>query len=284
MNNNILLNKPQIKFEQHLVKLPDFPFVVHQHKDHRRSTFGIHESLELLCFLDGEGVVVYDGMRHSVRKGDIIIVNTYAVHQVVSEGELPVFCLIIDRTFCRYNGIDPNRLLFQSIIRDDGQVTALFRQMMDAYVDREERFYNAAFKCAVLDLLLHLCRHYSVPRPEDQLNTPALEHVRCAIGYMKANFAQKLTADDIAASAGLSKFHFLREFKRFTGHTPNHYLNAIRCEQARNLLESGCYSVKEVAFRCGFANNSYFSNVFFRYTGLLPSQVHPALPSDQKAF
>lgn len=284
MNNNILLDRPQIKFEQHLVTLPDFPFIIRRHKDHRRSTYGIHESLELLCFLDGEGVMLYDGVRHNVGKGDIIIVNTYAIHQVISDAELPIFCLIIDRSFCRYNGIDPNHLLFQSIIRDDEQVTGLFRRMMDAYTDREERFYNAAFKCAVLDLLLHLCRHYSVPRPEDQLRSPTLEHVRRAIGYMKANFAQRLTTDDIAANAGLSKYHFLREFKRFTGHTPNHYLNAIRCEQARNLLEGGRYSVKEVAFQCGFTNSSYFSNVFYRHTGLLPSQVHPALHSEERPF
>lgn len=92
---------------------------------------------------------------------------------------------------------------------------------------------------------------------------------------MKANFAQRLTSDEIAASAGLSKFHFLREFKRITGRTPTHYLNAIRCEYARSLLKSGRYSVKEAAFLCGFTNNSYFSSVFLKYTGMLPSQVQP---------
>ena len=93
---------------------------------------------------------------------------------------------------------------------------------------------------------------------------------------MRANYARKITSDDIAASAGLSKFHFQREFKRITGRTPNYYLNAIRCIYARRLLESGGYSVKEAAILCGFTNYSYFSSVFSRYTGLLPSQVLPA--------
>jgi len=277
MNNNILLDRPKIRFESHLVKNPEFPFHVRQHKDHRRSTFGIHESLELLWILDGEGFVLYDDVRHSVRKGDIIVVNSFAIHQVVSAGDLPIFCLIIDRKFCQYNGIDPSLLLFQSVIREDGQATALFQKMMEVYAAPEAPFYNAAFKCAVLDTLLYLCRHYSSPRQEGLPNSPSLEHVRSAMGYMKANFSQKLTVDDIAANAGLSKFHFLREFKRYTGRTPNHYLNAIRCEHARNLLESGNYSVKEVAFLCGFSNNSYFGNVFRQYTGCLPSQVHPKL-------
>jgi len=273
MNNKILLDKPKVKFESHLTKPTDFPFTIRQHKKHRRSTSGIHESLELLCFLNGEGFVMYDGVRYSVRKDDIIVVNSYAIHQVVSEGELPVFCLIIGREFCRYNGIDPVQLIFQNIIREDEQASALFRRMMEAYANREDPFYNAAFKSAVLDMLVYLCRCYSSPRPEELSQAPSLEYVRRAMTYMKTNFAQKLTSDDIAASVGLSKYHFEREFKRFTGCTPNHYLNAIRCEYARNLLESGHYSVKQTAFLCGFTNNSYFSSVFRRYTGHLPSQV-----------
>ena len=129
---------------------------------------------------------------------------------------------------------------------------------------------------AVLNLLLHLCVHYSTPAAVDRLTQdPSLEHVHRATGFMKANLSRKLTIDEIAASAGLSKFHFLREFKRITGYTLIDYLNTIRCDYARSLLESGQCSVKETAFRCGFINNSYFSSVFRQYTGLLPSQVKP---------
>lgn len=275
MNNNILLDRPKIRFETHLKKPQNFPFIIRQHKDHRRSTFGIHENLELLYILDGEGVVLYNDIRHSVHKGDMVVVNSYAVHQVQSQGELPVFCLIIDREFCQYNGIDPTKLHFQSIIRNDPQASMLFGAIIDAYARKDDQFHNAAFKCTVLDMLIFLCRHYSESGSECPQTTPSFNHIRSAIGYMKANFAQKITMEDIAASTGLSKFHFIREFKRFTGQTPNHYLNAIRCEHARNLLESGLYSVKEVAFLCGFTNNSYFSSVFQKYIHMLPSQIHP---------
>lgn len=281
MNNNILL-PPKVKFETHDRATADFPFIIKQHKDHSKSMFGIHENLELLLFLDGEGDVLYDAERCKVRKGDIVIVNSYTIHQVVSEGELPIFCLIIDRKFCQYNGIDPMALLFRKAIRGDDRLSALFRKMMDAYEAREEQFGNPAFKSAVLELLLYLCRHYSQPRSEDMSKAPALENVRRAVVYMKANFAQKIALEDIAASAGLSKFHFLREFKRITGRTPNHYLNAIRCIHARRLLESGRHSVKEAAFLSGFTNHSHFSNVFHRYIGVLPSQIHPPITAQRE--
>lgn len=275
MNNNILLEQPKIKLEYHRSVQADFPFVIRRHSDYRHSTFGIHESMELLCLLDGHGRVVHDGVSYDVEKGDIVAVNSYTVHRVVSESEMPVFCVIINRAFCQHNGIDPNRLQFQNIIRDDPQATELFEQVIAAYEAQEDPFYNASFKCALMNLLLHLCRHYTALRPEGQTNTSALEHVRQAVVYIKANFAKKITVEDMASSVGLSKYHFLREFKRVTGRTPNHYLNAIRCQYAWNLLESGRYSVKEVAYLCGFTNNSYFSSVFQRHMGVLPSQITP---------
>lgn len=276
MNNNILLEQPKIKLEYNRSGQADFPFVIRRHADHSRSTFGIHESMELLWVLDGHGHVVHDGVSYDVEKGDIVAVNSYTVHRVASQGDMPVFCVIINRAFCQHNGIDPSRLLFQNIIRGDQQATALFGYVVAAYDAQEDPFYKASFKCALMNLLLYLCRHYSTAKPEGQTNASALERVRQAVVYIKANFAKKLSVEDMAASVGLSKYHFLREFKRITGRTPNHYLNAVRCEYARNLLSSRRYSIKEVAYLCGFTNNSYFSDVFRRHMGVLPSQIQPA--------
>ena len=277
MNDNILLNAPNVRFETHRSSTPEFPFIFHPRVTRLKSVFGIHENLELLCFLDGEGHVLYDGMRLAVRKGDIVAVNSYTPHRIVSDSNLPHFCLIIDKRFCVYHDIDPSQLTFQPLIRDDPQVSALFRQVMDTYENREGPLGSARIKSAVLNLLLHLCLHHSTPRTVDRLTQdPSLGHIHRAIGFMKANLSQKLTVDQIAASAGLSKFHFLREFKRITGYTLIDYLNTIRCDYARSLLERGQYSVKETAFLCGFTNCSYFSSVFRRHTGLLPSQIKPS--------
>ena len=279
MNTNILPSEPNIRFEPHRSTTAEFPFVIHPHVTRNRSTFSLHENIELIYFLDGEGFMVYDGAPFAVHKGDIAVINSYSLHKVIPNVSLPHFCLIIDKNFCRDHGVDHSELIFQKLIRDDPQATHLVRQIMEVYEDSAAPFYNTAIKCAVLNMLLYLCRRYSTPASqEQQLRSPSLEHVRSAIGFMKANLSRKLCVDEIAANAGLSKFYFLREFKRITGYTPTHYLNTIRCEYARNLLESGQYSVKEIAFLCGFTNNSYFSNVFRQHTGLLPSQVHPATP------
>lgn len=78
--------------------------------------------------------------------------------------------------------------------------------------------------------------------------------------------------DAVAASAGLTKYHFLRKFKRITGLTVPEYINTVRCQHARQLLAGGA-SAKEAATRSGFGNFSHFSSVFKKYTGSLPSEI-----------
>ena len=272
MSNNILLNSPNARFEPHLFKDPAFPFRFHRDVILRQSVFNIHQNIELLLFLTGDGQVMYDGTPIPVQAGDVVVVNSYSAHQVMSETGMTQFCLIIDNSFCRYNSIDPARLDFHSHIRDE-QTHSLFHRVMDACTG-QDAFRDALIKSTVLDLLVHLCRQHSTLRTQPLTTAdPALGYIRSATEYINNNLAGSLTVEEVAASVGLSKYHFLRQFKRLTGYTLTHYINTVRCEYAQRLLEQGNHNVKEVAHLCGFSNLSYFSSVFYRHTGLRPSQL-----------
>ena len=77
----------------------------------------------------------------------------------------------------------------------------------------------------------------------------------------------------IAAPAeicGVSEVYFRREFKKYYGTAPVAYIKSKRIELAKMLLDTGLYSVTEVAFRAGFESSSYFSAEFHRMTGRSP--------------
>jgi len=279
MNSNILLHEPTAKFEPHLSLHRELPFIYHQDTVRQRAVFNIHENLEFLYMLEGSGAVRYSGSLYPVHTGDIVVINSYVPHQVITDDELKQFCLIIDQSFCKYNNIDPTKLQFQRIIHDR-RAESLIRDVIDS-CSQSGPFQYADIKCAVLNLLLFACHHYCQPREEQLfIKDSSLEHIRLAMDYAKRNFANKITADEIAVNAGLSKFHFLREFKRITGYTLTQYLNTIRCEHAVTLLKSGQHQVKEVALMCGFESNSYFSRVFQQYTAQLPSAFIPLHASE----
>ena len=59
-------------------------------------------------------------------------------------------------------------------------------------------------------------------------------------------------------------------FKRRTGLRFSEYLNEIRIQRARELLQEGSRSLVQVATICGFANPLYFSKVFKKRIGVSP--------------
>jgi AraC family transcriptional regulator len=121
-------------------------------------------------------------------------------------------------------------------------------------------------------LALHLVRHYSnsssaMPRFVGGLSGHKL---RSVLNFIDANFGRDLNLAEIAEVAGMSTFHFAREFKRATGTTPHQHLMKLRIERAKQLLTSSKLPLVDVGFRSGFSHQSHFSRLFRKLTGTTP--------------
>ena len=80
-----------------------------------------------------------------------------------------------------------------------------------------------------------------------------------------------------AGIAGLSIFHFARQFKYSEGMTPHHYLVSRRVERAKELLAGSNLSLSEVAFAAGFADQSHLTRRFGQIVGITPGQFRRSL-------
>ena len=89
--------------------------------------------------------------------------------------------------------------------------------------------------------------------------------------YLEAHCDRRITLEQLSALAGLSKYHLLRCFTRQKGITPYRYLETVRVNRARALLEQGAAPL-DAALRAGFADQSHFNHFFKILTGLTPSQ------------
>lgn len=84
-----------------------------------------------------------------------------------------------------------------------------------------------------------------------------------AAEYMRQNFGDaSLSIEEIAEKACITPAYFRREFKRIYRCSPKEYLDTLRIQYAKTLLEAGYFSQKEIAFRCGFSDVSYFRTAF----------------------
>jgi AraC-like DNA-binding protein len=101
-------------------------------------------------------------------------------------------------------------------------------------------------------------------------NRRAREHVVAAIERLERAEPGALGLAELAASVGLSPFHFLRLFKRETGVTPHRFLVQTRIRRAIALLRETSRPVTDIAFDVGFGDLSNFIHAFRREVGVSP--------------
>jgi len=95
--------------------------------------------------------------------------------------------------------------------------------------------------------------------------------VRQITDWMSDHRADDFGLDQLAAQAGLSKFHFHRLFKSAVGVAPSRYHINLRMDEAKRLLRETKKSIVDVALDIGYTNPSHFAQLFRRETGLSPS-------------
>ena len=89
---------------------------------------------------------------------------------------------------------------------------------------------------------------------------------------LEKHYADAFDIDSLASEAGMSRRTFERRFKSATGDTCKAYLQKVRVEAAKQLLEEKNSTFDEVSFDVGYENASYFRKVFSKHTGLRPTE------------
>lgn len=104
--------------------------------------------------------------------------------------------------------------------------------------------------------------------------------IECAVNTIRYRYFEPLTLDDLAQSARVSKFHFLRTFRRVTGVTPGRFLTAVRLEEAKRLLLTTSLNVSDIAAQVGYSSTGSFTRRFTESVGCSPTQYRQYGPGE----
>lgn len=94
--------------------------------------------------------------------------------------------------------------------------------------------------------------------------------------YVDENLAAKITLQDLATVAGLSRMHFAAQFRAAMDMRPHEYLLKRRIERAQELLKQTDVPLVEIALTVGFQTQAHFTTVFKRFAGDTPYQWRSA--------
>ncbi len=93
-----------------------------------------------------------------------------------------------------------------------------------------------------------------------------------AIDFIKRNYMKKITLKDVADSVLLSPSYFSKLFKDEMKENFNQFLNQVRIERSKTVLLDNSVPLVDVAFLTGFEDQSYFTKVFKKMTGVSPGK------------
>lgn len=170
----------------------------------------------------------------------------------------------------RRSAVAGTQMMLNSLSIQDGQ-TELYHQM-----DQITQELNEADTALRLDQLIsRFCVVFTAYHDAggEQIS-PAVQQ---AMDYCRTHYSEKLTLNQLSRLTGLNRTYFSQLFHKEAGIPFGDYLETIRIQNARRLLRDMDLSMSDIAVSVGFSNQNYFTKVFKKQTGLVPSQYRRQL-------
>lgn len=270
----------------------DFPYFVRHAENGVFSEgdvgFGVmhwHEDLQFIYVLEG-----------------IVCVKTLEEEEIISAGEgvftnkSVIHCSIVRSNPCRYILFRfPKKLvsfylgsraeqLTRAITEHTGislvplapevswcaEVLRLLQRLawLEEEIAAEDPLYIYEVLTCLCRIWLMMLRHIEVPAVSGE--SVIRQRMRHMLKFIEGHYAEDVTMEEIAESAGVSKSEALRCFHESLQTTPYRYLMDYRLSKAARLLAETALPVSEIMIRCGFHQQSYFGKCFKERTGMSP--------------
>jgi AraC-like DNA-binding protein len=239
----------------------------------------LQDELELRVVLRGEVDVGFDRGAHTAEAGTLLLLPARHLHAVTARprGHSFIAFHLDDDALARFG-----QRAFDSLAARDFECIRVPAELLSLGLEAQSEIVTGAtptpprgesLSRLLSDLIANLC---AVP-PRMTASGPAtrVASIERALAHLREHFMQEISLQDLAAAAGLSKFHFVRLFAAAVGITPHRYQLLLRVNRARQLLRQGG-EIADVAQRTGFFDQSHFTSCFRDVVGVTPGryQVH----------
>jgi transcriptional regulator GlxA family with amidase domain len=181
----------------------------------------------------------------------------------------------------RYPEVD---LRIESLITDEGRLLraggAFSYFDLSLYLVERYCGFEVSAQCGK-SLLLDLGRRSQTPYAifEYQKHHQDKEILKAQI-LIEKNFSQEMNIDLLADQSGLGLRNFKRRFRKATGDSPLVYLQRVRVEAAKRLLENSRDNIVEIGLQIGYEDPGFFRQIFKRQVGLTPNEYRQRIRPD----
>ena len=237
--------------------------------------FHYHDAMELYFLIDGKCKFFIDDSIYEIKPGDLAIIPPNVLHKAYYEKDTPITRFVMNAEISLLSE-KSNEVLLSSGYHVKrlkvaiGEVEEIFRKIKKES-DNTDDISAELVKSYLTSVAALIFRN---PKDKDSIEIKSKSRfVEAAITYLKSNYSNNISLDDVARYVSVSYIHLSRTFKAETGFGLNEYLNLYRLRQAKFMLaECPSKSISEIAYDCGFNDSNYFAVKFKNIFGITPTQ------------
>lgn len=154
---------------------------------------------------------------------------------------------------------------FSSNVINNSKIADTFENLLDKIINKRELFEREEALHLLLSILIKIDTSDFIDDEVDYIH-----QIECTADFIHSNYQQHISLDELCSIGHMSKSSLIRHFTKIKGVTPYRYLQSVRINQAKLLLEKGIPPI-EVSNLVGFSDQSHFTNSFVHFIGLTPA-------------
>lgn len=167
-----------------------------------------------------------------------------------------------------------NQLKFESYLPANTLSTSEVKQSIVQIIDNwhvQPDAFKLKIKGLLFDIIFNMAQNGSIMvNTIDEIKFHNDNLIQRVMTHVEDNITCPISLDELASIARMSRYHFCRWFKGYTGMRPMEYVNSARIHKAASLLRTG-EKISQSAYRVGFNDLTYFSRVFRVWMQMSPT-------------
>ena len=206
-----------------------------------------HDSYLLLYTIKGNGTVVSDKVSLAALPHNAVMINCHNYHKYFSNNEEWEFIWIHlkgSAVAAMFDILYPNAV---NIISVKDSTSSQIHDVLNTLVI------------------------YTIENEQKSQKRQHSDDINVVIDFIQNNYSDSISIDDMIQNIHISKYHFIRLFRRIMGTTPYNYLTNYRINKSKLLLRTTNKSIAEISEECGFLDTSNFISQFKKNTNQKPT-------------
>lgn len=246
-----------------------------------------HEEVEIIKVQQGKGRFCVDGEWYVAEQGDILILRPFVMHSInrLDDFDMALDAIVFNLRMLCSEETDACTLKYFAPLLNERHSMPCIVHPTDSWYHAFDQSATSVFMCdenafgAELDIKANLYWMFYHVYSNRLINAEPvasedrrLYTVRLALEYIRNEYMNNVTIEQIAKHCGYSEFYIMKLFKRFTGCSCVDYVNNYRLNVAGRQLRDTDDDVASIAYQVGYNNVSYFNRQFKKHYGITPKE------------